>query len=289
MRRSNHRSGGLRPETRKPSVRCAVWILFIATLLVGAPLNPAAAQDERSADALQQGRELYQQFCLVCHGARGQGTTLGPTITSAAMTASPDADIARVISQGRAANGMPMFGRSMERGEIDSIVAYIRTLQDVSAEKREERREEESPIDVSGGDIRRGQELFRGKASCADCHTTFFVGGFIGPDLSDVARFNSEADIYEAVTDPSDRVLREFRAKKIVTKDGRTIVGRYRNETPDSVQILNEEGNLWTTYLKSELESEETLRKESLMPENVLAPLNDDEIKDLFAYLYSLK
>jgi len=289
MRPSHHRSGERAPVTRNASMSSATRILFIAILLAGASLNPVTAQDERSADAVQQGRELYQQFCLVCHGARGQGTTLGPTITSVAVTASPDADIARVISQGRAANGMPMFGRSMERNEIDNIVAYIRTLQDATAEKREERREEASPVDVSGGDIRRGQKLFRGKASCADCHTTFFVGGFIGPDLSDVARFNSQADIYEAVTDPSDRVLREYRAKRIVTKDGRTIVGRYRNETPDSVQILNEDGNLWTTYMKSDLESEETLRKESLMPDDVLAPLSDDQVKDLFAYLYSLK
>lgn len=272
-----------------PARRASLLWLAIAALLTLAASPTAGHAQERSADNVQQGRELYQQFCLVCHGSRGQGTTLGPTVTSVAVTAFTDADIARVISQGRAANGMPMFGRAMSREEIDGIVAYIRTLQDASAEKREERREEASPLDVSGGDIGRGQELFRGKANCSHCHTTFFVGGMIGPDLSDVARFRSRADIYEAVTDPSDRVLRDYRAKRIVTKDGREIVGRYRNETDESVQILNEAGNLWTTYMKSDLESEKTLRRESLMPDDVLAPLNDGEVKDLFAYLYSLK
>lgn len=264
------------------------FLLLGPAILLLTLAGPSQAQ-ERSAEQVAQGRELYQQFCLVCHGAKGQGTTLGPTITSAALTAGPDADLARVISQGRAANGMPMFGRSLEREEIDNIVAYVRTLQNASAEQRSEQSAESSPIDVTAGDIRKGQELFRGKASCVQCHTTFFVGGSVGPDLSEIARTRSQADIHKAVTEPSDKVLREFRAKKIMTKDGRTFVGRFRNETPDSVQILNEDGTLWTTYMQSDLTSGETLRDQSLMPDNLLAPLSEDETRDLFAYLYSLK
>ncbi len=274
-------------KTARRSPAAGGLTLLLAILLLG--WAPAASAEERSAESLDQGRELYQQFCLVCHGASGQGTTLGPTISSAAVTAMPDTAISRVIAQGRSANGMPMFGRSLEREEISAIVDYIRTLQDSSAEKREERQDEAPPVDLTGGNIRAGQELFRGKANCVKCHTTFFVGGDIGPDLSDVAHRRSQADIYEAVTNPSDKVLREYRAKRLVTKDGRTIVGRYRNDNAESVQILNATGDLWTTYMKSNLESDKTVRDESLMPTAALADLNESEIKDLFAYLYSLK
>lgn len=268
------------------SVLLGPAFLLLALL---APVHALGQTTERSAEQVAQGRELYQQFCLVCHGAKGQGTTLGPTITSVSVTASPDADLARVISQGRAANGMPMFGRSLEREEIDSLVGYLRTLQNASAEGRVEMSAEPSPIDVSTGDVRKGQELFRGKANCVQCHTTFFVGGSVGPDLSEIARSRSQADIHKAVTEPSDKVLREFRAKKLVTSDGRTVIGRFRNETPESVQLLSEDGTLWTTYMKSGLTSDETLRDRSIMPDNVLAPLSEDETRDLFAYLYSLK
>lgn len=248
-----------------------------------APTAAAAAEDT--------GKQLYQEFCLVCHGAKGQGSTLGPALTASALRAASDSDIARVVSEGRAAQGMPMFGRSLEREEIGAIVGFVRTLQNVSTEAESSKDEGEPPIDVTGGDARRGQELFRGadKVNCAHCHTTFFWGGSIGPDLSDVARQRSHADIYEAVAEPSKKVLRDYRAKKLVLQDGTEVRGMFRNDTPESVQILNADGNLWTTYLKKDIKSEETLRKESLMPEGLLGKLNEAETKDLFAYLFSLE
>lgn len=282
--KSDDRADLIRPQSRvlRTWVRMA-FVLLGMTLAWNAGTSGA---EEISAEA---GKELYQQFCLVCHGSRGQGSTLGPALTAAGVASAPDTDIARTITQGRTAQGMPMFGRSLERWEIQDVVAFVRTLQDASAEKKAAQKDEASPIDVSGGDARHGQDLFRGKANCAQCHTTFFTGGIIGPDLSDVARTRSQAAIYEAVTQPSKKVLRDYRGRRLVTRNGETIVGRYRNETPESVQILNREGNLWTTYQKSDLQSDDTLRDESLMPDNLLAPLSPDEVKDLFAYLYSLK
>ncbi len=246
----------------------------------------ASAQTPKPAATGADGQLLYSSFCIICHGPMGQGGPLGPAIISPTVGAMGDRDIARRITEGNLQAGMPAFGRGLERSEIDALVGYIRVLQKRVADNRA-RKTAVNPI-PEGGNVANGEQLFRGKASCSQCHSVFYAGGMIGPDLSHVAERLSSGEIYEAVATPSKKVAREFGLKKLTTKDGKTIQGRFRNETNDSIQILDASGTLWTTYFRKDFASLES-PKESPMPEKLLEKLSPEEAKDLFAYLNDLK
>lgn len=260
--------------------------LFALLLTLALPSFSAAQQSPTAAAAENPGKSLYQAFCFLCHGGRGEGGELGPSITSTKVMAATDRDLYSSIANGFVDKGMPMFGRSLTRAEIDALVVYVRELQQRDS-SRSASRAQPSPI-PAGGDVIKGEALFKGKAGCFDCHSTFFAGGTIGPDLTKVAERLNQNAIYEAVATPSKRITRDYAAKTITMKSGKTIEGIFRNETPETIQILGKDGALWTTYFKKDLASIET-RKESLMPAGVLEKLSPEETKDLFAYLYALK
>jgi hypothetical protein len=76
------------------------------------------------------------------------------------------------------------------------------------------------------------------------------------------------------------------RPVRIVTKDGRTIVGRRLNEDTYTVQISDETGNLHSLN-KSDLK-EFVISNQSNMP-SYEKELTSQEIADVVSYLLSLK
>lgn len=267
----------------KPLVNRLTWSVIIAAML--APCSRASAQ--AAAKPAYDGKVLFQQFCVICHGGRGEGGQLGPALTSAKLAAAADRDIFSTIANGNVEKGMPMFGRSLLRDEMTALVAQVRQFQQKSTERAASQPAKPSPI-PPGGSAANGEKLFKGKGGCIDCHSIFFVGGVVGPDLTKVAERMGQGEIYESVAEPSKKINRDFRAKVITTKDGKKIEGLFRNETAETVQILDKTGSLWTTYFKKDVQSVEN-KKESLMPEGLLGKLNEAEAKDLFAFLYELK
>jgi len=96
--------------------------------------------------AVREGEGLYAVHCAGCHGSAGNGD--GPL--AATMSVRPpaladlavqgrfsDADLARVVLQGRAGTPMPGFARQIDAAAADGIVAYLRTLP--AAERRGDR------------------------------------------------------------------------------------------------------------------------------------------------------
>jgi cytochrome c oxidase cbb3-type subunit III len=93
-----------------------------------------------AADA-EQGKKLYGQFCVTCHGQSGKGDGPG----AAALNPKPrdhtdkeymsklsDDDLLKVIKNGGASIGksplMPPWGASLKDDQIQDIIAYVRTL-----------------------------------------------------------------------------------------------------------------------------------------------------------------
>ncbi len=143
---------------------------------------------------------------------------------------------------------------------------------------------------AGGRDHRRGRELFD-TALCSRCHRVRDQGKAVGPDLTAAGRRFSSRDLLLAILEPSKVVAENYRAARIVTQDGKTLVGRvvpggdYRSPTlllvtdplrPDQV----------TTVLKSDIESYDWSAL-SPMPEGLLNTLQRDEILDLLAYIES--
>lgn len=87
------------------------------------------------------GKGVYQKFCVVCHGAGGQGdgaasAALNPKPRNfqdaAYMNTRSDADLKKVVQLGGAAVGkspaMPPWGSSLKEKDIADVIAYIRLL-----------------------------------------------------------------------------------------------------------------------------------------------------------------
>ena len=96
--------------------------------------------DAEAADAAA-GKAKYQQFCGACHGPNGKGD--GPAAASLNpkpqdhsdrkyMKSLSDEKIFKIIKMGGAAVGksptMPPWGGALSDGDINNVVAFIRSL-----------------------------------------------------------------------------------------------------------------------------------------------------------------
>ena len=135
-------------------------------------------------------------------------------------------------------------------------------------------------IDMSSGDAKRGELVYR-KASCASCHEQ---GNAVGPTLAGVTKRFGKDDLIAAVINPNRDVPDRYQTVQINTLDGRTVEGIVIYQAVDGV-ILQTDA---TTTLRIAGDNIDTQRKlsKSLMPGGLLDPLTDQEIADLFAFLH---
>lgn len=149
--------------------------------------------------------------------------------------------------------------------------------------------EKRSRIVSVGGILRNGKgDPAAGKAlftkHCAVCHTFFGEGGKVGPDLTTADRKNRDFLIASTV-DPSSVVRPEFVAYVASTKDGRVLTGLIVENNADAVTIVDAKAE--KTMLPKSIIDELEPSPQSLMPEKLLDPFTDQELRDLFAYLQS--
>ncbi len=116
---------------------------------------------ENNPASVAKGKALFAA-CGACHGTQGEGRLgIGPRLNSDTFLAAASDDfLVRTIRQGRAGTTMIPWGASFKEEDIQSLVAYIRTLNPVSAATLNE-----SPLN---GDASRGMELYA--TICAACH-----------------------------------------------------------------------------------------------------------------------
>ncbi len=132
-----------------------------------------------------------------------------------------------------------------------------------------------------------GQKMFAA-TRCLICHRFAGDGGATGPDLTQLAgRFNVR-DLTEAIMDPSKVISDQYKGSTVVTKAGLAISGRVVAETETAVTVLTnpEDPTKITEILKSDLEEIQP-SSVSIMPADLLKPLNENEVLDLLAYLLS--
>jgi len=84
--------------------------------------GPASAR----AQTAEAGRQVFAGRCAACHGTRGAGGELGPSIVARVPLRS-DQELEAVIREGVAGAGMPAFP-NLSRAEAGDLVAFLRTL-----------------------------------------------------------------------------------------------------------------------------------------------------------------
>ncbi len=136
-----------------------------------------------------------------------------------------------------------------------------------------------TPAALAAANLAHGRGVF--VKNCSSCHALHGVGGKIGPDLTGSQRANLDY-VLSNVLDPSAVVAKEYQITVVVTGDGRTISGIVKHEDDKSLTLQTATEQV--ILPKGEVE-ERRKTNVSIMPDGLLSKLNDDEIRDLVAYL----
>jgi mono/diheme cytochrome c family protein len=89
-----------------------------------AVVNPVAGHP----DAIAAGSALYQDNCVKCHGAEGDGRGSRPPVHSARIASATDGDLFWLLKNGQPLRGMPSWGRLPE-DQRWQVVAWLRSIQ----------------------------------------------------------------------------------------------------------------------------------------------------------------
>jgi putative membrane-bound dehydrogenase-like protein len=154
-------------------------------------------------------------------------------------------------------------------------------------EKMQERLAELEPI-LTGGDSARGRDVFFGrKGSCFACHMVQSQGGQVGPDLSKIGATRANRELLAAVIFPSATFVRGFEPYVVATTSGRVYTGVLRRETTDAIYLVT--GDRSEIGISRRDIDSLAPSKVSIMPQGLDAQLSKQEMRDLIAFLTSLK
>ena len=144
-----------------------------------------------------------------------------------------------------------------------------------------------SKTKLSGRNYENGRRAFAA-AKCVVCHRFAGEGGATGPDLTQLAGRFSAKDLLEATVDPNKVISDQYRASIVETSDGKTYTGRIVSEVEGLLTIVVNPEDM-TKFVQVKRSDVESLAPSpvSLMPADLLKPLNENEALDLLAYLLS--
>ncbi len=135
-----------------------------------------------------------------------------------------------------------------------------------------------------GGDATAGQALFR--RNCNVCHQVAGEGRKVGPNLDGLGNRGLDR-MAEDILAPNRNVDIAFRTTTVVTTDGKAYSGLLRELEDNRVSIIDSEGK--EIQLDNEQIDERLGSKLSPMPVNFVETLSDQQLRDLMAYLLSLR
>jgi putative heme-binding domain-containing protein len=216
---------------------------------------------------------MFRIYCAPCHGIRAGGGRAPDLTASSLASGEREDDLYRVISEGVSGTEMQGYGSTVGSDNVWRLVSYIRSVAD-------------RPAAATAGDPGAGEKLFWGKGHCGQCHRVGTHGSGIGPNLTAVGRSRSLAYLRESVVAPNADLTPGFATIKVVTPDGKTILGVERAIDNFSAQLVDLAEN-FHSVLRSEARIEREFR--SLMPGDYAKTFTAPELDDVIAYLGSLR
>jgi putative heme-binding domain-containing protein len=139
------------------------------------------------------------------------------------------------------------------------------------------------------GDVARGRELFFKSAAtqCVNCHRVAGTGSTLGPDLSEIGKKYTRAQLLESILEPSKFVDPKYVTYLLETTGGQTYTGLLAEKT-DAEVVLRDAADKQIRVPKEKVALLEP-QKKSLMPEQLLRDLTAEQAADLIEFLASLK
>lgn len=195
--------------------------------------------------------------------------------------AKPDA-----LPAGRIAQALAAMGRMDEPlgALLNSAMGLAQIAQDYSAE----RVAMVSTDATKNGDAKAGKLVFqRAELTCVACHQLGGVGGILGPSLDTVGAGLPIDLIIESVLWPQRQLKEGYFAVGVTTKEGTVLTG-YQESEQAGILRLKDPATLQVHALPLTQIAEKN-NIGSLMPSGLTASLKPEELRDLIAYLTTLK
>ncbi|MCA9260122.1 MAG: hypothetical protein KDA61_13010, partial [Planctomycetales bacterium] len=113
-------------------------------------------------------------------------------------------------------------------------------------------------------------------------------GAQLGPDLSNVAQSLSRSQIVQAILRPSDQFPPQYQAWVVITMDGLVYNGlQLDHKAAGAMNLMLVDGQ--TKHFAGDDVDEYFVSDRSIMPDGLDSSLSVEELRDLVAFLSSLR
>jgi|AntRauTorckE6833_2_1112554.scaffolds.fasta_scaffold00419_23 putative heme-binding domain-containing protein len=138
---------------------------------------------------------------------------------------------------------------------------------------------------LTNRDFKKGRNAFF-TTGCASCHRFNGYGGNIGPDLSSIGMRSSVTALLEDIIEPNTIISDQYSSSVVMLNNGETLQGLVVEEQ-DSLKIYPRNPDQPPFVVnRNQVQSVEQ-SEISQMPEGLVNTLNEEELRDLVAYLRS--
>jgi putative heme-binding domain-containing protein len=166
--------------------------------------------------------------------------------------------------------------------DIDAWLAkHWGAVKTTSAEKQKQIAQYKEFLDpglIARADVHRGRAIY--SQTCAACHELHGVGGKIGPHLT--GGYEDIDYLLQNILDPNAVIGKDYQQTFLTLRDGQVVSGIVAGEDGASV-TLKTLGDTMT--VQREQIAGRKLSEQSMMPEGLLAALDEPGVRDLFLYL----
>ncbi len=172
--------------------------------------------------------------------------------------------------------------QNLQDKEVDAWLAKTwGTVKTTSAEKRAQIAKFKEFLDpglILRGDVHRGRAVFA--QVCAACHALHGTGGAIGPHLT--GGYEDIDYLLQNILDPNAIIGKDYQQTFVTLKDGQVLSGVVIGEdaTTLTLKTLAESVTVPVDRI-----AERKLSEQSMMPEGLLAAMDEPTVRDLFLYL----
>jgi len=137
------------------------------------------------------------------------------------------------------------------------------------------------------GDVQRGEALFRGKATCSNCHIVNQFGKQVGPDLSEIGSKLSAEAMYVSILDPSAGISHNYETYIALLDSGQVISGMLISQTDEQVILRTAEAIDRTITAGDIVEMKKS--EKSIMPEGLHQTVDRQGLVDVVQYMTTLR
>ena len=131
-------------------------------------------------------------------------------------------------------------------------------------------------------------KLFRGVATCANCHIVGDHGKEVGPNLSEIGSKLSREAMLVSILDPSAGISHNFEQFNVLTSGGGQVITGVKVSESDSEVVIRTAEAIDRRIPQEDIEQIKKSEK-SIMPENLHHLFDQKGLIDIVQYMTTLK